>query len=60
MKHFKRELEPTEIELFTEKFSGRGKRYGVESNTLGVITSIDSDDKDIIAFAKELGLNEVD
>ena len=58
MKHYKRELEKTEMRIFSEKFGGKHKRYGVEANALGVIISIDSDDKEIIAFAKELGLKQ--
>ena len=60
MKHFKREIEPTEIEVFTKKFLGSGKRYGIESNALGVITSIETDDKEILAYAKKLGLKQDD
>jgi len=47
----------SEAQKFTKKF--KGKKYSVTSNTLGEITKIISTDKDIIAYAKTLGLQKV-
>ena len=59
MKHFKRKLESTEMEIFANKFLAKGKKrkFRINGNALGKITSIETDDKEIIAYAKELGLS---
>ena len=44
----------SEAQKFIKKF--KGKKYSVTSNALGEIIKIKSTDKDIIAYAKELGL----
>lgn len=44
----------SEAQKFTKKF--KGKKYSFSSNALGEITKIKSTDSDIIAYAKELGL----
>ena len=44
----------SESHKFTKKF--KGKKYSVTSNAVGEIIKIKSTDKDIIAYAKELGL----
>ena len=50
----------SEMELFNDKFKKSDKKYSVRSNSLGEITYVKSTDNDIIVFAKELGLKEVD
>ena len=49
----------SEMESFNDKFKKSDKKYAVRSNALSEITYIKSTDNDIIAFAKELGLKEV-
>ena len=46
----------SEVQKFTKKF--KGKKYSVTSNAVGEIIKIKSTDKDIIAYAKELGLKD--
>ena len=53
---YSKEIE-TEVQKFTKKF--KGKKFVVTSNALGEITKINSTDKDIIAYAKTLGLSKV-
>ena len=50
----------SEMESFNDKFKKSDKKYSVRSNALGEITYVKSTDNDIIVFAKELGLKEVD
>jgi len=56
MKHFKRESDKNEMQLFTEKFAGKGIRLYVEADSMGKITRIDCDNKEVISYAKKLGL----
>ena len=55
IKTLKRNIEKTEYNLFLEKF--KGKKFSVSGQN-GKIISIKTDDKEIIAFAKELGLKQ--
>jgi len=56
MHKFKREVEKTEIQIFNEKFRGKVNRFTVIADPLGKIISIESENKEIIAYAKKLGL----
>ena len=47
----------SEGQKFTKKF--KGKKYRITTNSLGEIINIVSTDKDIIAYAKTLGLTKV-
>lgn len=51
--HFTKTIEPTEVEIFLKKFKDRS--IEVESK-LGKITSLKTKDKEVIAYAKEIGL----
>ena len=44
----------SESHKFSKKF--KGKKYRITTNSLGEIINIISTDKDIIAYAKKLGL----
>ena len=56
---FKREIEiKSEMESFNDKFLHSGKKYAVEWTAAGQITKLKTTDKDIIKFAKELGLKQ--
>lgn len=46
----------SESQTFTKKF--KGKKYSITTNALGEIIKIISIDKDIIAYAKKLGLKQ--
>ena len=46
----------SEVQKFTKKF--KRKKYSVTSNAVGEIIKIKSTDKDVIAYAKELGLKD--
>lgn len=46
----------SEAQKFTKKF--KGKKFRITTNALGEITKIISTDKDIIAYAKTLGLKQ--
>tara|TARA_R110002110_G_scaffold260121_1_gene475700 strand:+ start:236 stop:406 length:171 start_codon:yes stop_codon:yes gene_type:complete len=46
----------SESHKFIKKF--KGKKYSITSNTVGEIIKIKSTDKDIIAYAKKLGLKQ--
>lgn len=48
----------SEAQKFTKKF--KGKKFRITTNSLGEIINIISTDKDIIAYAKTLGLQKVD
>jgi len=50
--------EKTELQLFNEKFPRTNKKnaYYIEYDAFGKILAIDSKNKDIIAYAKEIGL----
>ena len=47
----------SEAQKFTKKF--KGKKYRITTNASGEIINIVSTDKDIIAYAKTLGLTKV-
>jgi len=47
----------SEAHKFTKKF--KGKKFRITTNSLGEIINIISTDKDIIAYAKTLGLQKV-
>jgi hypothetical protein len=46
----------TELSEFNKKFLNKKKSYAISSDMIGNIISIDTKDKEIIAYAKELGL----
>ena len=46
----------TELSEFNKKFLNKKKSYVISSDMIGNIISIDTKDKEIIAYAKELGL----
>jgi len=52
------EKDKTEVQLFNEKFPRTNKKnsFYIEYDAFGKILAIDSKNKDIIAYAKELGL----
>ena len=51
--------EKTEVQLFNEKFPRTNKKnsFYIEYDANGKILAIESENKDIIAYAKKLGLN---
>jgi len=49
-------LSETELSEFNKKFLNKKKSYVISSDMIGNIISIDTKDKEIIAYAKELGL----
>ena len=52
--------EKTEMQIFKEKFPRTDKKnsYYIEHDGMGKILTLDSKNKDIIAYAKEIGLLE--
>jgi len=58
MKCFKRKSDKNEMHLFAEKFVGKGIRLYVEADNAGKIIRIDSENKEVIAYAKKLGLKQ--
>ena len=52
------EKDKTEVQLFNEKFPRTNKKnsFYIEYDNNGKILAIDSKNKDIIAYAKKLGL----
>ena len=52
----KRDLPLTEIEEFHNKFSGKKLSYSIFSNSDGKITKIETENKEILKYAKSLGL----
>ena len=53
MTHYNKSVELTEVEIFLKKF--KNKSIEVESIN-GKITSLKTNDKEIIIYAKQLGL----
>ena len=49
-------LSETELSEFNKKFLNKKKSYVISSDMIWNIISIDTKDKEIIAYAKELGL----
>ena len=56
MMKLKRDLPLTEIEEFHNKFSGKKLSYSIFSNSDGKITKIETENKEILKYAKSLGL----
>ena len=52
---FKKDSLKTEMEIFQAKFKGR-KPISVTCDAMGKIIEIESNDPEVIAYAKELGL----
>ena len=46
----------TELSEFNKKFLNKKKSYVISSDMIGNIISIDTKDKEIIAYVKKLGL----
>jgi len=46
----------TELSKFNNKFLDKNKSYIISSDMLGNIISIDTKDKEILAYVKKLGL----
>ena len=53
--HLTKTIEQTEVEIFLKKFKDRS--IEVESK-LGKITSLKTKDKEVIAYAKQIGLTK--
>jgi len=60
MKHYKQEIEKTEMQIFADKFwvKGKKRKFRINGDASGKIISIETDDKEILAYAKELGLKQ--
>ena len=58
MTHLEKASTETEQSEFNKKFLNKKKSYVISSDRSGNIISINTKDKEILAYAKTLGLNE--
>jgi|TARA_R100001530_G_scaffold132956_1_gene105821 hypothetical protein len=56
MKKLKRDLPLTEIQEFHQKFPDKKLSYSIFSDNNGRIISIETDNKEIIKYVKQIGL----